>query len=421
MGAVAARAGRVLPSLLRERRELRRYWSGRTISLFGDQVTLIALPLVAVLALDASPAQMGYLAAAGLLPNLLFSVHAGTWVDRSGRQRRTMIAADLGRAGLLASIPLLYALGALTLAQLYTVAFLAGTLSVLFTVSDASLFVAVTPRDRYVEANSLVYGSRAFSFVGGQSLGGFLVQLLSAPGALLADAASFLASALFLGRISAAEPPPAAADPRGDVRAGARWILRSPLIRAALAAGATLNYFNYVFLALFILYVTRTLQVPPATLGVVLGSGAVGSILGTLVAGRLARRLGIGPTLILGAVLFPAPFLLVPLAGGPRPLLLALLFAAEFGIGLGVMILDIASGSVFAAVIPDRVRSRVTGAYLAVNYGVRPLGSLTGGALGSAIGLRPTLWIAAVGGLLGVVWLLPSPFPRLKTLPDTPD
>jgi MFS family permease len=420
MGAVAARAGRVLPSLLRERRELRRYWSGRTISLFGDQVTLIALPLVAVLALDATPAQMGYLAAAGLLPNLLFSVHAGTWVDRRGRRRRTMIAADLGRAGLLASIPLVYALGALTLAQLYAVAFLAGTLSVLFIVSDASLFVAVTPRDRYVEANTLVYGSRAFSFVGGQSLGGLLVQLLSAPGALLADTVSFLASALFLSRISAAEPPPADADPRGDIRTGVRWILRSPLIRASLGAGATLNFFNFVFSALFILYVTRTLHVPPATLGVVLGSGAVGAVVGTLVAGRLARRLGIGPTLILGSVLFPAPFLLVPLAGGPRPLLLALLFGAEFGVGLGVMILDIAIGSIFAAVILDRVRARVTGAYLAVNYGVRPLGSLTGGALGSAIGLRPTLWIAAAGGLLGVVWLLPSPFLRLKTLPDAP-
>ncbi len=208
-----------------------------------------------------------------------------------------------------------------------------------------------------------MYGSRAFSFVGGQSLGGLLVQLLSAPGALLADAVSFLVSALFLGRISAAEPPPAEADPRGDVRAGARWILRSPLIRASLWAGATLNFFNFVFSALFILYVTRTLHVPPATLGVVLGSGAVGAVVGTLVAGRLTRRLGIGPTLILGSVLFPAPFLLVPLAGGPRPLLLALLFGAEFGVGL---------------------------------------------------------WIAAAGGLLGVVWLLRSPFPRLKTLPDPP-
>ncbi len=199
MARVTTRAGRVLPQLLRERRDFRRFWTGQTISLFGDQVTLLALPLVGVLVLHASPAQMGYLAAAGLAPNLLLSLHAGAWVDRHGRRRRIMIAADLGRAGLLATVPLAYALGRET------------------------LFVSVAPRDRFVEANSLLYGSRAFSFVGGPSLGGLLVQLLSAPVALLADAGSFVASALFLGRIRAAEPP-AETNPRGNLRAGARWI-----------------------------------------------------------------------------------------------------------------------------------------------------------------------------------------------------
>src|SRR6266542_1709006 len=181
MARVTTRAGRVLPQLLRERRDFRRFWTGQTISLFGDQVTLLALPLVGVLVLHASPAQMGYLAAAGLAPNLLLSLHAGAWVDRHGRRRRIMIAADLGRAGLLATVPLAYALGVLTLDQLYAVAFLAGALSVLFFVSRETLFVSVAPRDRFVEANSLLYGSRAFSFVGGPSLGGLLVQLLSAP------------------------------------------------------------------------------------------------------------------------------------------------------------------------------------------------------------------------------------------------
>src|SRR6266511_1385950 len=227
MAPVVTRGARMVPALLRERRDFRRYWTGHTISLFGDAITLIALPLVAVLVLDAGAAQMGYLAAAGLVPSLLFSVHAGAWVDRRARRRRIMIVADLGRAGLLATVPLAYALGALTLGQLYVVAFLVGTLSVLFTVSDTTLFVALTPRDRYVEGNAVLNGSRALSFVGGPSLGGLLVQFLSAPGALLADAASFVASALFLGRISPAEQPPDA-DPRGNVRAGARWILGSP-------------------------------------------------------------------------------------------------------------------------------------------------------------------------------------------------
>jgi MFS family permease len=417
MPPAAARTARLVPALLRERREFRRYWTGHTISLFGDAVTLLALPLAAALVLDATPAQMGYLSAAELVPNLLFSVHAGAWVDRRRSRRQIMIAADLGRAGLLATIPLAYALGALTLGQLYLVAFLVGTLSVLFNVSYATLFVAITPPDRYVEANAVLYSSRAFSFVGGPSLGGLLVQLLSAPGALLADAASFLAAALCLGRISPAEPPPET-DPRGNLRAGARWILHSPVIRASLLSGATINFFNLAFQPMFILYATRTLEIRPGTLGVVLGSGAVGSVLGALVTRRLARRLGIGPAFILGCLLFTAPLVLVPLAGGPRPLLLALLFGARFGAGFGVMVLDICVGSIFAAMIPDRLRARVTGAYLAVNYGVRPLGSVFGGVLGSAIGLRPTLWIVTVGAVIGVLWLLPAPVSRLRTLPD---
>ncbi len=346
MARVTTRAGRVLPQLLRERRDFRRFWTGQTISLFGDQVTLLALPLVGVLVLHASPAQMGYLAAAGLAPNLLLSLHAGAWVDRHGRRRRIMIAADLGRAGLLATVPLAYALGVLTLDQLYAVAFLAGALSVLFFVSRETLFVSVAPRDRFVEANSLLYGSRAFSFVGGPSLGGLLVQLLSAPVALLADAGSFVASALFLGRIRAAEPP-AETNPRGNLRAGARWIRHSPVVRASLASGATINFF---------LYATRSLHVPPGTLGAVLGAGAVGSVLGSLVTGRLIRRLGIGPAFCLGSVLFPAPFALVPLAGGPRTLVLALLFGAELGAGFGVMVLDISIGSIFR--LPGRRRAR---------------------------------------------------------------
>jgi MFS family permease len=420
MVQVAARGPRLLPSLLRERREFRRYWTGHTISLFGDAVTLLALPLTAVLVLDAGPAQVGYLSAAGLLPNLLFSLHAGAWVDRRRNRRRIMIAADLGRAGLLATVPLAYLLGLLTLGQLYVVDFLAGTLSVLFFVSDATLFVAITPRDRYVEANSVLYGSRALSFVGGPSLAGFLVQLLSAPGALLADAASFVASALCLGRISPVEPPPEV-DGRGGVRAGARWIVRSPVIRASLLSGATINFFNLAFQPLFLVYATRTLEIRPGTLGVVLGAGAVGSVVGSLLAGRLARRLGVGPAFILGCLLFTAPLMLVPLAGGTGTLVLALLFAARFGAGLGVMVLDICIGSIFAAAIPDRLRARVTGAYQAVNYGVRPLGSVFGGLLATAIGLRPTLWIVTAGAVLGVLWLLPAPVSRLRTLPDAPE
>ncbi|HEX6676179.1 MAG TPA: MFS transporter [Actinomycetes bacterium] len=405
--------------LLRENLEFRRLWTGQVVSLLGDQVTLLALPLVAVLLLHAGAAQMGYLTAAGLAPNLLFALHAGAWVDRRRRRRRVMIAADLGRTGLLATIPLAYALGALTLAQLYLVAFLAGALSMLFSVSYATLFVAVVPRDRYVEGNALVHGARAFSFVAGPSLGGLLVQVLSAPAALVADAASFLWSALWLGRISPAEPPPDAPG-RGQVTAGARFIRRSPIVRALLAATATINLFAFAFNALFVLYAVRWLRVPPGTLGAVLGAGAVGGLLGSALTGRLCRRIGFGPAFLLGCVLFPAPLLLIPLAGGSRPLVLAALFAAEFGSGVGVMVLDISIASILAALVPDRLRARVSGAYTLVNYGVRPLGALLGGALGGAVGPRPTLWIASCGALTGFLWLLRSPVPRLRALPAEP-
>ena len=175
---------------------------------------------------------------------------------------------------------------------------------------------------------------------------------------------------------------------------------------------------NLAFGALFVLYATRTLDISPGVLGLVLGAGAVGGLVGAALATPLTRRIGVGPTVVAGFVLFPAPLLLVPLAAGSDAVVLACLFLAEFGSGLGVMLLDIGSGSIFAAVIPPRLRSRVSGAYTFVNYGVRVFGSLVGGLLGSTIGLRPTLWIGAAGALLGVLWLLPSPVPRLRVLPE---
>jgi MFS family permease len=415
-----ARHPRFMPALLAESKEFRAFWAGQLVSLFGDQITLLALPLLAVLALHAGAGEMGYLTAAGLVPNLLFALHAGAWVDRRGRRRQVMIGADIGRAILLVTVPVVYAFGRLTMVHLYAVAFLMGTLSVLFSVSYSTLFVSTVPRDRYVEGNAILHGSRAFSFVGGPSLGGFLVQIFSAPLALVADAASFLVSAFFLSRMRPAEPPAAARGP-GQVVAGAQFIMRSAIVRAALGATATVNFFNYAFSALFVLYATRVLGVQPGLLGAVLGAGAVGAVLGSTITGRLGRRLGIGPAFMLGCVLFPLPLVLVPLAGGPALVVLAFLFAARFGSGLGVMILDISIGSIFAALTPHHLRARVSGAYTVVNYGIRPLGSLVGGLLGSAIGLRPTLWIATLGAIAGILWLLPSPVPRLRTLDHTTD
>jgi MFS family permease len=407
-----------IPPLLRSNRPFRSFWTGQTISLFGDEITLLALPLLAVLELDAGPAQVGLLSAATLAPNLFFSIHLGAWADRRDRRRTLMVAADLARAALLATIPLAALLGGLTLAQLYLVAFASGTLSVLFAVAYNVVFVALVERDEYVAANSLLHGSRAVAITAGDGVAGLLVQLLTAPFALLLDAFSYLASAFFVGRARATEAEPDPENTEGGLAAGVRFIAGTPLIRASLLASATLNFFNLGFYALLVLYATRELGLGPGELGIALAVGGVGSLLGTLVIGRLSRRIGLGPALILGFVLTPAPLLLVPAAAGfPQPPML-LLAVSEFFNGVGLMVLDVGLGALYAAVVPDPLRARVSGAFLLVNYGVRPVGAFAGGLMAATIGLQSAMWVTAIGALLGVLWLLPSPMPRLRELPQ---
>jgi predicted MFS family arabinose efflux permease len=407
-----------LPPLLSGNRSFRSFWTGQTISLFGDQVSLVAVPLLAALELDADAAQMGLLTAAALLPNLFFSIHLGAWTDRHSSRRELLIAADIGRALLLLTIPAAWLLGFLSLAQLYLVSFLGGSLSVLFSVAYDVVFVSLIERDHYIEGNSLIHGSRAASFVGGASVGGLLVQWITAPFALLVDAFSYLASAFFVGRTAGIEAPPAQPEPTAaGLAAGGRFIARTPLIRAALMATATLNLFNTAFYALLVLYATKTLGMNAGAIGIALGIGGIGSLLGALMTRWLSGRHGLGKTLVVAFVLTPAPLLLVPLAAGVPLPATGMVAAAEFLNGIGVMILDVGLGALYAATVPDRLRARVSGAFLLVNYGVRPVGALAGGLLAAAIGLQTTMWIAAVGALVGVLWLIPSPMPRLRELP----
>lgn len=405
------------PRLLRDT-TFRRFWTGRTISLFGDQITILALPLTAILVLHANAAQTGYLTAAGLLPSLLFSIVAGSWVDRHGGRRRVMLIADVVRAVLLASIPAAYLWGHVTFGHLYGVAFAVGCASVFFSVADSTVFASIVePRD-YVEANSLLHGSRALSFVGGQSIAGVIVQVLTAPGAIALDALSFVGSAVFLRRIHPEEPPVSPGG-RGHIAEGARFIRNSRTVRALLATSATINLFGFMTAAIFILFATRELGVTPTELGLVLGAGAVGAVIGAAFTSRLAGRLGVGGTFTLSCVVFPLPFVLIPLAAGSsKPMVLALLFAAEFGSGVGVVMLDITIGAILTATVPPSLRARVSGAYSTINYGIRPLGAVLGGWLGSTIGLRPTLWISTIAGVTGVVWLIPSSIPRMRRLPE---
>jgi predicted MFS family arabinose efflux permease len=407
---------RRLPTLLRSNRPFRHYWTGQTISLFGDEVAQLAIPLLAVLTLHASAAQMGLLAAVETAPNLLFAIHLGAWADRRRSRRALLIGADLGRAALLFAIPIAAAFGVLTMPILFVVAFAVGTLGVLFMVAEQTVFTSLVQPSDYVEANSLLVGSRSVSIVGGKTVGGFLVAALTAPVAVAADGLSFLASAFFVRRAEVPEPP---VEPdAGGLAEGARFIRRTPLLRASLLGTATFNIFNSAFWALLVLFATQELGLGSGAIGLALGIGALGSVLGSAIAKPLNKRIGLGRALILSFLIAPLPLVLVPLAGGSFGLSLALLTVAEFFSGAGVMILDVGLGSVQAAVIPDGLRSRVWGAILFVNWGVRPLGALAGGLLAGSVGLRPTMWIAAVGAIAGVLWLLPSPMSKVRDVSD---
>jgi MFS family permease len=407
---------RRVPRLLRVNRPFRDYWTGQTISLFGDQIALLAIPLLAVLTLDADAQQMGLLGAVELVPNLFFAFAFGAWADRRSSRRAILIGADLGRAAVLFGIPLAALFGVLTMPVLYVAAFATGTLGTLFMVAEQTVFTSLVKPAEYVEANSLLIGSRSVSIVGGKTLGGLLVAALTAPVAVAVDAVTFLFSALFLRRAEVPEPP--AAPPNSDLAAGIRFIRRTPLLQASLLGTATFNIFNTAFWALLVLFATRELGLGSGAIGIALGVGALGSILGTVWARRLNARIGLGKALIFSFVMAPLPLLLVPLAPGPPTLSWVLLTVAEFGSGVGVMILEVGLASVQAAVIPDGLRSRVWGAILFVNWGVRPLGALGGGLLAGAIGLRSTMWIAAIGGMAGVLWLLPSRMSKVRDVSE---
>ena len=416
------RIRRYIPPLLFDAPDFRQLWLGQTISVFGDQITQLGLPLVAVLTLGADATQMGTLTAVGLLPHLLFSLVAGVWLDRVRARRRLMIAADLGRAALIASIPVAFALGVLSMPQLYVVGFLTGTLAVVFDLSWNTLFVSVTERERYVEAMALLNGSRSLASVAGPTIGGILVQVLGAPLAMLGDAFSYLGSVVFLRRIRATEPPieHEEGSTRERLLAGLSFVIGDPIMRPTLLSVATVNLFTFASSALFILYATTTLGVSPGALGLALGTGSVGAVIGAIFATRIGRRIGLGPAYALGLVVYPVSLLLIPLAGPEMSmtLILALLFGSEFGAGLGVMILDINVGAIIYARTPDRIRARAAGAFRFINYGVRPVGALFGGLLGGAIGVREAILVTTVAAIGGVLFLLGSPVLRLRDLPE---
>ena len=416
IGIEPARPREEAPQPLTRQPAFVRFWAGQTISVFGDQISALAIPLTAILVLDASALEVGILTALAWLPHLLFSLPAGVWIDRRAHKRANMIVADVLRGAALATIPLVWWLGTLTIWQLLAVTFAVGALTVFFDLSSASFFLSLVHRSQFVDANSKISATRSLSYIGGPSIAGFLVHVLTAPVALLADAVSFLASALALrgARVEEPEVERIGASARADLVDGFRFLLRHPVLRAGVACTSTINFFSFFAFAIFVLYASRTLGLSAVAIGVILGAASFGALAGALIAPRVGRRLGIGRAVVLGSVLFPAPMALFPLAHGDAWLAGSMLLAGEFLASVGVMIFDVNQNSLQAMLTPHEVRSRVVGVSRFFNYGTRPFGAFLGGALGATIGLRPTLWICVVGCLLGVFFLLASPMPQMR-------
>jgi MFS family permease len=409
--------------LFRRHPAFRNLWLGQLISVFGDQVTMIALPLVAVVTLDAGPLAVGVLAAAGWLPHLVLSLGVGEWIDRRTSKRHVLVRADLLRALTLATIPLAYAFDALTFAHLLAVALVVGSLTVVFDLAYSTFLPLVVPREDVVEAQGRLSASRSASYIGGPALGGVLVQALSAPVAMGADALSFVGSAFFVRRARVEEPAPQPAEGTlwRRLGVGIRFVFGHPLLRAGVLCTATINFFNLAFGAIVVLFMSRELGLSPGLIGLVFSAGAVGALVGALVAPRAGRRFGLGPTVVLGAVLFPAPLIGFALAGGPQWLVVGTLIAAEGLSSIGVMLYDVNLNSINLLATPWHLRGRQSGAVRLVNYGVRPIGALAGGLLADAIGLRGALLVGAVGALGGVVFLLGSPMRSTRQVDEPAD
>lgn len=396
------------------------YWSAQSVSELGDRVSELALPLVAI-SIGANATEVALLTALVWLPNLL-ALLVGSWVDRQPRKRRLLIASDLARALVILTVPATFLVGALTLAHLFAVAFLLGAWSMLFRSAWQPFFVTLVRREQYVEANSLLSATRSGSFIAGPAIGGGLVQFVTAPVTLLIDGLSFLLSATLLRRVRVTEPAPAPAvegeSLKDRLAEGLRVVVRHPILRPALGCVSWLNFFTIMGSALLIVFASRDLGLAAGAIGVSLGVGASGGLVGAVFAGRVARWIGTGRTIALGAVIFTTPIAALPLAHGSDLAKAAVLAAVEAVSAFGIMLFDVNLNAVQATVIPDSVRARVQGAFTSINYGARPLGAAVGGLLAGILGTGPTLVIAGLGGALSVAWLFGTPLLTLRSVSD---
>jgi MFS family permease len=399
-------------------------WSAETISVFGSQVTMLALPLTAVLVLGATPAQMGILGAIEMAPFLFISLFAGVWVDR-WRLRPVLVIADLGRAVLLGSIPAAYALGWLSIEYLFITALLSGTLTVFFDVAYQSYLPVLVNRDQLVEGNGKLEVSRSVAQITGPGLAGSLVQIASAPVAMAIDALSFAFSAVFLGLIRHSEP---AKLPRTEKRniwkeigEGLGVVFGNPYLRSIAACTGTSNLFGNIAGAVYTLYVIRDLHLDAVLLGLIFGIGSVGALIGAVSAGWMARRFGLGWTIIGTSAVFGVGALAAPLAGGSVWTIMLVLTGGYFVSSWVNPVYNINQVSLRQAITPHRLLGRMNASMRFLVWGTMPIGSLLGGFLGEVIGLRMTLLVAALGTFLSVLPVLFSPVRDLKKQPAPVD
>jgi MFS family permease len=394
-------------------------WTGQTISQLGSQITLLALPLTAILLFKATPFQVGVLGTVEFLPFLLFGLPVGVWVDRL-RRKPILVIADIGRFLVLASIPLAYELDSLRIGQLYVVAFLSGVFTVFFDVAYGSYLPSLIERDRLMDGNSKLEISRSGAQLLGPGMGGILVEALTAPVAILADAGSYLGSVLFLLVIRKREPPvdrPEGASPKmlHQIREGLRYVLRHTLLRPIITCTAMLNLASGLYGAVLLLFAVRSLGMGPGLIGALLALGNIGFLGGAFVASRIARRLGVGPTLIGAAALLGIAWALVPLA---TPSIAVPLLIVAWTLGsFGAVIYNVNARSLIQSITPERMLGRTIATSRFVVWGTIPLGSFAGGILGGQIGLRPTLWLSAAGGLVAFLPPLVSPVRNLIEMP----
>ena len=394
-------------------------WSGQTASLFGSAITGLALQFIAVVTLEASAVEIGLLGAVGTAPALVVGPIAGVWVDRL--QRRTlMIASDLIRALLLTTIPIAAFLDILSMAQLYTVGFLAGSARVVFGLAARSYLPSIVERQRLVEGNAKLKISSSITSVAGHSLAGLVIQAISALAALLVDAVTYLLSAFCVLAIrSREEAPHISASPLlAQVRQGLGLVFGNPLLRAFAGCTTTSNFTSQVLFSLYILFGVRELGLNAAELGLIYGIGASGALVGALIGPWATARFGLGRTLVGGAVLGSLEVL--PVAFATPDLAMLLLLLSGFVGHFGWTVYSINETSLRQAVIPMDFQGRMNATMLFIGDGMLPVGALVGGVLGEVFGLREAITAAAFGSLLSFLWVLFSPARSMERIPEAP-